>query len=103
MVTEKERVWQKNYVLKIKQKSIGYYSNYTYECKCCGEDDFNKLTIDHINGGGMYHTCALKRQGWPFHKWLIDEGYPDGYQILCKRCNCIKGKKPECNCQSKVN
>jgi hypothetical protein len=57
------------------------------ECRCCGEYNPVFLTIDHINGGG---TQGRKKHGGGshFYKWLIQQGCPPGYQVLCFNCNC---------------
>jgi len=63
-----------------------------YQCVCCGEKEKAFLTIDHINGGGHKHR---KEIGFGrVYYWLRDNGYPEGFQVLCM--NCQWGKK-NCN------
>jgi hypothetical protein len=57
-------------------------------CKCCGEQDFEFLTIDHINGGGFQHN--KERKGYNIYQWLIKKNFPEGFQVLCWNCNCGK-------------
>jgi hypothetical protein len=64
---------------------ILFYGN---QCAGCGEDDYTKLTIDHINGGGNAHRREMTGN-------LIDHLYNnlinrDVYQVLCYNCNCSK-------------
>jgi len=67
---------------------IEYYGG---KCACCGETEYTFLAIDHINGGGTEHRKKIKKQsGTAMAKWLIDNNFPDGFQILCHNCNMSK-------------
>lgn len=93
MVTNEQLNSYKNKnLLKYKIACLVYYSG-SLEPKCimCGYDDIRALSIDHINGGGGEHRRELLRYGKSFsYKWLIDNNFPDGYQILCMNCQFIK-------------
>lgn len=66
------------------------FAHYGGCCACCGEDHYEFLTIDHIDGGGRAHRAALKRNGGVrFYLWLRREGYPSGYRTLCFNCNAV--------------
>jgi hypothetical protein len=90
----------KNRVLIAKRDSARRYrlkidvmSHYSNEIKCCkcGIADIRVLCLDHINGHGQDHLRSIKvSAGMPFYKWVRDNGYPHGYQILCLNCNVIK-------------
>jgi hypothetical protein len=67
------------------------YSYGTMICNCCGEPIIYFLTIDHINGGGCKHRKKVG-EGITFYHWLIDNGFPEGYQVLCYNCNCGRAK-----------
>jgi hypothetical protein len=58
------------------------------ECSClgCKEDVFEFLTIDHINGGGGRHRAEVG-SGNRFYRWLIKNGFPEGFRTLCYNCN----------------
>ncbi len=61
---------------------------YGNRCAQCGEDDYNKLTIDHVNGGGNAHRKEIRNCIVDYlYNNLIDR---DGYQVLCYNCNCSK-------------
>ena len=61
-------------------------------CRCCSENHIEFLTIDHINGGGGEHRRELGRKyAMSFYRWLRDNNYPPGYQVLCYSCNLAKG------------
>lgn len=61
------------------------YDHYGRTCICCGAH--YDLTIDHINGDGAEER---KKYGRAWYKHIIDEDYPDRYQVLCRRCNSSK-------------
>lgn len=80
------------YRMKNRRIVLDHYSNGTDSCSCCGEDIYQFLTIDHINGGGNAHRKKTKvRGGHHFYYWLIKNGFPKGYQVLCFNCNMSKG------------
>lgn len=60
-------------------------AHYGGACACCGEREPMFLTIDHINDDGAEQR---KRLGlidtW---KWVHNNNYPAGYQMLCYNCN----------------
>lgn len=67
-------------------------------CKCCGSRV--DLQIDHVNGGGAEHRTELfgrpHAAGDHFYDWLIRNGFPEKYQVLCKPCNDSKGEGVHC-------
>lgn len=73
-------------------------------CACCGEDNLDFLTIDHVGGDGAAdrkdrgHTGG----GATFYTWLKARGYPDRdrYQVLCANCNTAKGIGAACPCRA---
>ncbi len=87
---EKGRTYDQVYYQKLKLLVYSHYSEDSPpKCKFCGFNDIRALCLDHINGGGnqerktFHGSCHLFRH-------LRDEGYPDGYQVLCANCNYIK-------------
>lgn len=71
------------------KKKYEVFNHYGLKCLCCGESDFDKLTIDHINGGGKKHRKILGGGDRLYH-WLIKNDFPKHFQTLCMNCN--KGK-----------
>lgn len=55
-------------------------------CVGCGETDIRILQIDHINGGGHKHAKEIGGRG-KMYKWLEDNGFPEGFRVLCPSCN----------------
>jgi hypothetical protein len=60
--------------------------HYGGKCACCGEEHYEFLSIDHINGGGTKHRAEVGK-GDVFYKWLRKNGYPEGFRVLCHNCN----------------
>jgi hypothetical protein len=58
------------------------------------------LTIDHINNDGNIHRSIINGKrtkdgnsygaGAQTYRWLIDNDYPGGFQVLCFNCNWAK-------------
>ena len=100
---EYNRQWRKNhpgwsnenwkryypkYYKQLKMQVMIHYSNGSLVCAECGQDDFTKLSIDHINGGGDNHRRLLGiNSSYHFYLWLKRNNYPMGYRVLCKSCN----------------
>ena len=67
----------------------GVLRAYGNECACCGEAQELFLSIDHIDGGGAQHRKEISKGqgGRRLYEWLKAEGYPSGFQTLCRNCN----------------
>ncbi len=84
------------YSIRRKRKklmAISHYSNGRFECACCSENDLDKLSLDHINGGGTKHR---KTGIYNLSVWLVKNNFPPGFQVLCYNCNYCKGAYGEC-------
>jgi hypothetical protein len=67
------------------------FRHYGGKCLHCGVSDFEVLTIDHINNDGAAHRKRLwDSSGRAIYKYLIENDFPPGYQILCRNCNWKK-------------
>ncbi len=82
----------------ISTQVIGHYSNWKFVCVCCGESERDFLSIDHIAGNGnkMSREFGIPREGYQLYKWLFDNGFPSGFQVVCMNCNLSKGKHGLC-------
>jgi len=71
---------------------------YGGKCKCCGDDTYEFLVIDHINGGGNKQRKLLGKNGsgYKFCRWLRQHNYPGGYRVLCANCNTAIGAYGYC-------
>jgi len=75
-----------------RKDKLKFISEYGERCPICGEDRWEFLTVDHVNGGGKQHRERLRSHGGVnFYRWLKRQGYPkDEYQLLCHNCNGAK-------------
>ncbi len=92
-------LYHKKYAIRIKLLVLNHYSNNDCQCNCCGENHIEFLQIDHIDCGNSYHgknRRPNKFYGIRLYKWLIDNNYPNGYQVLCSNCNFAKGMYGKC-------
>lgn len=82
---------KRNYKNRLRQRLIKrdlVLKHYDGKCACCGETEPLFLTIDHIAGNGALHRRQIGRSDmW---KWLVDNEFPDGFQLLCFNCNAGK-------------
>jgi hypothetical protein len=80
------------YKRRLKLKIIEEYGG---KCVCCGENRFEFLTIDHINGDGKQHRKELGAN--MLYNWLKKNNFPkDNFQLLCMNCNFAKGHFGKC-------
>lgn len=89
----KERVCSerrlKNHALR--ELCINHYGG---KCDCCGENKYEFLVFDHINGGGNQHR--INGDGRKIVRYLIKNNYPDGFRVLCHNCNNSLGHYGYC-------
>jgi hypothetical protein len=91
---KKDIVSEKNYKRNrvLKQEIIDAYGS---SCVCCGEIDFEFLTIDHINNNGKQHRQEIGKRN--IYIWLKNHNFPkDNFQLLCWNCNMAKGHYGQC-------
>jgi hypothetical protein len=99
-LAEYHRQYHRQWAQRIKHEVLDHYSTLRGQknpdgseiktpcCGLCQENDLSKLEIDHIAAGGRRHLKSLKVSGGSnFYRWLKQQGYPEGYQTLCKTCN----------------
>lgn len=80
---------------------LAVFSHYGLKCACCGESEYDFLSIDHINGGGRKHIREIGTTA-TLYDWLIDNNFPEGFQTLCFNCNLAKGLRGSCPHTRKV-
>ena len=61
------------------------FKGYGGKCQCCGEDEFEFLAIDHVNGGGRKEREKLST--WQIARRIITKNFPPEYRVLCHNCN----------------
>ena len=77
------------------QKVLDHYGPI---CVCCNERNPLFLTIDHTLGGGNLHRREVRKTSNEWLKAVIQEGYPDTYQVLCYNCNMSKNRTKDRRC-----
>lgn len=71
------------------------FDHYGRACACCGSTE--NLSIDHVNGDGDAHRTRLRiYTGSDTYRWLIKNGFPEGFQTLCLPCNASKKCGQQC-------
>lgn len=73
---------------RYEQDKVKVLAHYGSRCACCSEGELLFLTIDHIDNGG--YRFRKKNNGSShnnIYRWLVRNGFPDGYQVLCVNCN----------------
>jgi hypothetical protein len=88
------KIYNKRYINYKKIALIHYSNNEIPFCKCCGENEINFLSIDHINGNGTKHRKQIGNRN--FYQWLKVNQFPQDYQVLCYNCNLGKRDKKSC-------
>jgi hypothetical protein len=63
-------------------------AGYGGRCACCGEEQPEFLTLDHVDGGG---AAERRKHGPRVHLLAAKrEGFPDRFQVLCWNCNSAR-------------
>jgi len=97
---ERERQWKRE---RDRKKREAVFDHYGRVCACPGCGATSNLSIDHLNGDGADHRIEIwgsqRGGGSTMHWWLVAQGFPDGYQVLCMRCNQRRGRGAACRLQ----
>ena len=83
---EKKRRWYK----KNSEMVMKHYGGNPPKCACCGETEMSFLVLDHINNNGADERKKIGNGN--VFSWIIRNGFPSGYQVLCANCNTSKLK-----------
>lgn len=78
---------------RARREALAHYGSV---CACCGEEDADFLTFDHIHGGGNAHRKTLGGYKTKMARWLNKHNFPDGYRVLCYNCNTAMGLRGYC-------
>jgi hypothetical protein len=95
-------LWKKTHII-LKKEVFSHYSK-SLKCVCCGVKGMEFLTVDHIipkkemvkDKKSIKRGFTTKLKGEALYKWLKQNGYPKGFQILCWNCNFAKGVLGKC-------
>jgi len=86
---EKSKQHKKTANLKLRKEALRQYGGNNPKCKCCGENKYEFLAIDHIDGGGKKHRKEVGCSN--IYSWLKKNNYPKGFRVLCHNCNSALG------------
>lgn len=81
--TQQARYYRQN----LRAEALVAYGGEYAACACCEEWRWQFLEIDHMNNDGAQHRKELKDSSTAVLRWLRRQGYPPGYQVLCRNCN----------------
>ena len=85
----------KQYRIELKEMVLRHYSP-DLKCQCpkCPHPfpGIEFLSVDHIDGKGT-HGREIRRR---LYQWIKNEGFPDGFQVLCFNCNLGKSANGIC-------
>ena len=74
------------------------FDHYGWSCACCGITE--DLSIDHVHGNGVEHRLEAfgdrHVDSIMFYRWLVRNGFPEGFQTLCRPCNSSKQTGERC-------
>ena len=76
--------WQREKRLEYKMKVIEGYGG---ACTCCGETEFLFLQIHHPNNNGKPDRKKHGGNSYYFYRWITDNNFPSGYELLCSNCH----------------
>ena len=102
------RVKQKEYQKKNDDQRLKVLQGYSKRlsnsdipcCNCCGLNDYlDFLAIDHVLGKKQMDSVpelvkigySSKLKDGKLYQWIVDNDFPEGFQILCHNCNFAKG------------
>jgi hypothetical protein len=68
------------------------FAAYGNACACCGEAEFELLTIDHIEPW----SGKSPRKGHALYRYIKREDFPPDFRVLCFNCNFCLGHRGYC-------
>lgn len=100
---ERERRWRANNPELMRQQALvrrralkrQVLEAYGMRCTCCGESQYEFLSLDHINDDGNIHRREVGL-GTGIYHWAKKHAFPPSLQILCYNCNFAKGSHGYC-------
>jgi hypothetical protein len=87
---ERQNEYCRRAYAKLRAKALTPYGD---TCACCSSTE--NLTLDHIAGDGQQHRQVFTSSA-ALYRWIVANGHPAGFQILCGSCNRSKGRGPVC-------
>ena len=89
--TGKKKAWFDQRYRRLKDEVFEAYGG--YRCACCGETESAFLDVHHLDGKGAERRREINpndyrsASGYATYRWLVSNGFPPGFQVLCANCN----------------
>ena len=80
--TERVKKMRADRYRKLRQAAFDGYGG---KCQCCGEDRYEFLALDHVNGGGRKERQTMST--YQIARKVIEANFPPEYRVLCHNCN----------------
>ena len=84
----KTKLVKETWYKMMRRRVLEHYGGTPPTCQCCGESEYEFLTLEHLNGGGTKHRMEAGPSA--VCPQIVRLGFPDGYSVLCYNCNCGK-------------
>jgi hypothetical protein len=82
---------------KMRLDAILHYGGDPPKCFCCGEQEYQFLTIHHLENNAAAHRREMKgKYYWGIYEFLKRSNYPGGYGVACYNCNSAIGHYGVC-------
>jgi hypothetical protein len=99
---EKNRLRTLAHYHKIRLIVFTHYCGGKPCCQCpgCRTTYIGFLQLDHVKGDGKSH-CKKHKLGFGGNRtwtWVLKNGFPEGFQVLCANCNSTGGKRLKDQC-----
>jgi predicted restriction endonuclease len=107
-IVKKEKEYAKKYseenkevmIIRRKERSTRLRNivleHYGGKCVCCGESQIEFLSIDHVNNDGAIERKEKHLRGPNLYSYIIKNGFPNSYRVLCYNCNMSLGMHGYC-------
>ena len=91
----KKKQYNWDYNNNLRNTVLKHYSKGALKCACCGLQEIEFLTIDHIYGSGVQHRKKVG-SGNTFYRWIVKNNFPKIFRVLCMNCNFSYGHYGYC-------
>lgn len=68
-----------------RREALIHYGGSPPSCRCCGEQIWVFLTLDHTQNDGANHRRKIGTRS--IVAWLKKHNWPEGFSVLCYNCN----------------
>ena len=82
-LSEQSKAKARRLLREARQGVLEHYSNGRMCCAICGEDHYECLALDHINGGGTKH----RKEATNYWKDFKKKGWPEGLSAVQRKLN----------------